>query len=199
VTAAGENEKEAQRNFTRRKLNWLDEIRMDRITSDFDFRIAHSIASFMDHKIGGARASQWEIAQRAGKSRRGVQHAIARIQASGYLTIGAQGAVPATRRSMRSDQKERTLMRLSRRRITGTKGARRVTKGRTAMLERAHLRAPLNTLNTEELPKGAQAPLGAPLSSECADSQKRTRAEARSPTDPESDDDGRESDEEIPF
>jgi len=77
----------AKRAFTRRRLNWIDDARMDRRVSDNDFRIVHAIASWMDWRSEAAIAGHDEIAARACKSKRGVQLAVARLVEIGVLTV----------------------------------------------------------------------------------------------------------------
>jgi hypothetical protein len=168
---------EARRAFVSRKLNWVDRQRPNRHLRDYDFRVLHAVVSLMDARTGEARVSQDAIAAAAGKGKRRVQDALLNLRECGALNIRTgvgRGNISVYRLGDETTHINASFV-----------GDRTEHKRRMPATEKAHDKGgndahvcALNTCSHEGITK--KGGLRPPPSSEPVESQRSTRAEARS-------------------
>jgi Helix-turn-helix domain len=73
--------------FTRRKLDWLDQVHADRRVSDLAFRLAYAIGGYLNRNSGDAFPSQGTLARVIGRESRTVRNAAKELVACGHLAV----------------------------------------------------------------------------------------------------------------
>jgi hypothetical protein len=86
INSAGHRPSAVQ-NFTARKLAAVDRLLVDRRATDLDFRVFWYLVSAADRETGIARRKQQTIADALGRTRRGVQQSIDRLEAFSYIIV----------------------------------------------------------------------------------------------------------------
>ena len=77
----------AVQNFTARKLAAVDRLLVDKRATDLDFRVFWYLVSAADRETGIARRKQQTIADALGRTRRGVQQSLDRLEAFSYIIV----------------------------------------------------------------------------------------------------------------
>jgi hypothetical protein len=73
--------------FTAKKLAAVDRLLGDKRATDLDFRVFWYLVSASDYETGVARRKQQTIADAVGRTRRGVQQSLARLEAFSFIVV----------------------------------------------------------------------------------------------------------------
>jgi hypothetical protein len=73
--------------FTRRKLDWLDQVHADLRVSDIAFRLAYAISGYLNRNRGDAFPSQETLAREIGREPRTIRNAAKLLVDCGHLAV----------------------------------------------------------------------------------------------------------------